>query len=90
MAGNLSRSEASVTSRALALIGAFDGKHRRLSLSQLAERADLPVGTAHRLVRELVAWDALSRTTSGDYVVGRRFWAIGLLAPVNTGLRQLA
>ena len=90
MAGNLSRSGASVTSRALALIGAFDGNHRRLSLSQLAERAELPVATAHRLVGELVAWNALSRTTSGEYVVGRRLWDVGLLAPVNTGLRQLA
>jgi len=90
MAGNLSRPGASVTSRALALIGAFDAKHRRLSLSELAERAELPVPTAHRLVRELVAWGALSRTTSGEYVVGRRLWDVGLLAPMNTGLRQLA
>ena len=66
MAGNLSRPGASVTSRALALIGAFDAKHRRLSLSELAERAELPVPTAHRLVRELVAWGALSRTTCGS------------------------
>ncbi len=90
MSGNLSRAGASVTSRALALIGAFDVRHRRLSLSELAERADLPVPTAHRLVAELVAWGALSRTRSGEYVVGRRLWDVGLLAPVNTGLRQLA
>jgi DNA-binding IclR family transcriptional regulator len=90
MAGNVSRAGATVTSRALALIGAFDARHRRLSLSQLAERAELPVPTAHRLVAELVAWGALSRTVSGEYVVGRRLWDVGLLAPVNTGLRQLA
>ena len=90
MSGNLSRAGATVTSRALALIGAFDARHRRLSLSELAERADLPVPTAHRLVAELVEWGALSRTRSGEYVVGRRLWDVGLLAPVNTGLRQLA
>jgi DNA-binding IclR family transcriptional regulator len=90
VAGNVSRAGVSVTSRALALIGAFDGRHRRLSLSQLAERAQLPLPTAHRLVGELVAWGALSRTPSGEYVVGRRLWDVGLLAPVNTGLRQLA
>ena len=50
MAGNVSRTGATVTSRALALIGAYDSRHRRLSLTQLAERADLPVPTAHRLV----------------------------------------
>jgi DNA-binding IclR family transcriptional regulator len=90
VAGNVSRAGATVTSRALALIGAFDAGHRRLSLSQLADRAELPVPTAHRLVAELVAWGALSRTASGEYVVGRRLWDVGLLAPVNTGLRQLA
>ena len=79
-----------VTSRALALLGAFDTRHRRLSLTELAVRADLPVPTAHRLVGELVAWGALSRTATGEYVVGRRLWDLGLLAPVQTGLRQLA
>ncbi len=90
MAGNVSTPGTSVTSRALALVGAFDEEHRRLTLSELAERAGLPVPTAHRLVGELVAWGALSRTASGEYVVGRRLWDVGLLAPVQTGLRQLA
>jgi len=90
MAGNVSTPGASVTSRALALLGAFDEDHRRLTLSGLAERSGLPVPTAHRLVGELVAWGALRRTTSGEYVVGRRMWDLGLLAPVQTGLRQLA
>ena len=54
MAGNSSAPGASVTSRALGLIGAFDEEHRRLSLTSLAERADLPLPTAHRLVGELV------------------------------------
>ena len=90
MAGNVSRAGATVTSRALALLAAFDDEHRSLSLSQLAARAELPVPTAHRLVGELVAWGALSRTQAGEYVVGRRLWDVGLLAPVQTGLRQLA
>jgi len=41
-------------------------------------------------VGELVVWGALARTPSGEYVVGRRLWDVGLLAPVQTGLRQLA
>lgn len=90
MAGNVSRAGETVTSRALALIGAFDTRHRRLSLSELAQRADLPVPTAHRLVAELVTWGALSRTPSEEYVVGRHLWDVGLLAPLHTGLRQLA
>ena len=90
MAGNTSAPGATVTSRALALLGAFDEHHRRLTLTELADRAGLPMPTAHRLVGELVAWGALARTSTGEYVVGRRLWDIGLLAPVQTGLREVA
>ncbi|MFC5958505.1 IclR family transcriptional regulator [Streptomyces pratens] len=89
MAGNATTPGRSVTSRALAILGAFDGRHRLLGLTELANRAGLPVPTAHRLVGELVSWGALSRTDSGEYVVGRRLWDIGLLAPVHTGLQQI-
>ena len=90
MAGNSSSPGASVTSRVLALLGAFDAEHRRLTLSELARRADLPLPTAHRLVGELVSGGALARRPSGEYVVGRRMWDLGLLAPVQAGLRQVA
>ncbi len=90
MAGNSSTPGTSVTSRALALVGAFDEEHRRLTLTELAGRAGLPVPTAHRLVAELVEWGALSRTAGGDYVIGRRLWDIGLLAPLQAGLVELA
>lgn len=90
MAGNASRSGLSVTSRALAVLGAFDARHPRLTLTAIAGRAGLPVATAHRLVGELVEWGALARTPSGEYVIGRRLWDVGLLAPVHTGLREVA
>lgn len=72
-----------------ALLGAFDTEHRSLSLSQLAARADLPLTTAHRLAGELAGLGALERR-GGQYVVGRRLWDLGLLAPVQAELRQLA
>ena len=90
MAGNLSRPGTSVTTRALAVLGAFDSDHPALRLSELARRADLPLPTAHRLVGELTAWGALARRSDGSYVVGRRLWDLGLLAPVATGLREAA
>jgi DNA-binding IclR family transcriptional regulator len=90
VAGNVSVAGASVTSRALALVGAFDDGHRRLTLSELAARARLPIATAHRLAGELVAWGALDRLPTGDYVIGRRLWDVGLLAPVQAGLVEVA
>jgi DNA-binding IclR family transcriptional regulator len=79
-----------VTSRALDLLGAFDPEHRSLTLSELARRAGLPLATAHRLVGELTRWGALARLASGEYVIGRRLWDLGLLSPVQSGLRQAA
>lgn len=90
MAGNGAVRGASVTSRALALFSAFDEDHRSLTLTSLAARAGLPVPTAFRLVHELVEWGGLERLDSGRYVIGRRMWDVGLLAPVPAGLRQLA
>lgn len=90
VAGNSSSPGASVTSRALALVAAFDADHRRLTLTELAERAGLPVPTAHRLSTELVDWGALARSADGRFVIGRRLWDVGLLAPLQAGLVELA
>jgi DNA-binding IclR family transcriptional regulator len=90
VAGNTSAPGATVASRVLALVGAFDERHRALGLTELASRAELPVATAHRLVGELVTGGALNRREDGRYAVGRRLWDIGLLAPVQSGLRQAA
>jgi DNA-binding IclR family transcriptional regulator len=90
MAGDGTVPGRSVTSRVLAILGAFDPGHRRLSLTRIAERAGLPLPTAHRLVGELTAWGALHREPDGGYVVGRRLWDVGLLAPVATDLRSVA
>lgn len=90
MAGNVRTPGVTVTSRVLALLAAFDAGHRQLSLTELAQRAALPLPTAHRLVHELLAWGALTRLPSGGYVIGRRVWDLGLLAPVQSGLRAVA
>lgn len=90
MAGNTSKPGTSVASRVLAVLAAFDAEHRSLTLSELARRADIPVPTTYRLLGELISWGALVRRPSGEYVVGRRMWDLGLLAPVQSGLRQAA
>lgn len=81
---------ASLVGRVLDVLGAFDDDHRRLNLTEIAERAGLTPPTALRIVRRLVARGALSRDTAGRYVIGRRMWDLGLLAPVETDLREVA
>ncbi|HEU5267840.1 MAG TPA: IclR family transcriptional regulator [Jatrophihabitans sp.] len=90
MAGNTATPGVTVTSRVLAILGAFDVAHRELRLTEIAARAGLSLPTAHRLVGELVAGGMLARAGAGGYVIGRRVWDLGLLAPVPTGLRELA
>jgi len=90
MAGNAREPGRSVTARALALLGAFDAAHPRLSLSDIARRTGLPVATAHRLARELETWRALERDEDGLYHVGLRLWEIGQLAPIASRLREIA
>ncbi len=90
MAGGAARRGRSVTSRALAVLDAFDASAPRLSLSQIAERSGTPLTTAHRLLAELTGWGALSRRPDGRYEIGRKLWDLGLLAPVQLELRQVA
>ena len=80
---------ASVTSRALALLGTFDSQHSAQTLSAMARRAGLPVATAHRLAGELVAWGGLEKRR-GEYRVGQRIWRLGLLAPAQQNIAEVA
>lgn len=90
MAGNSRRPGESVASRMLAVLDTFNTQNRYLGLSEIARRADLPVATAHRLVAELVAWGALIRQPGGDYTIGQRLWDLGMLAPMQRELTQVA
>jgi DNA-binding IclR family transcriptional regulator len=90
MAGRSAVPGRSVTSRALAVLDAFDSAAPRLSLSEIAERSGTPLTTTHRLVAELTDWGALQRRADGRYEIGRKLWDLGLLAPVQLELRQLA
>jgi len=80
----------SVTSRSLTVLDTFDAEHRRLTLSDISRRSGLPIATAHRLVAELETWGALERNIDGAYEIGGRIWKLGLLAPLQTELREVA
>ncbi|MEU8246803.1 IclR family transcriptional regulator [Nonomuraea sp. NPDC048916] len=81
MAGGSREAGRTVTSKVLAILGAFDAAHPQLSLTELARRSGVPLSTAHRLVGELEQWQALSRTPDGRLRVGLRLWELGQLAP---------
>jgi len=78
-----------VVERAFALLSGFDPSHRVLSLSDLARRSGLPMSSALRLARQLLAQGALERR-GRNYVIGLRLWEIAALAPRSHGLREAA
>jgi DNA-binding IclR family transcriptional regulator len=90
MAGRTAAPGRSVTSRALGILDAFDSRAPRLTLTEIAERSGTPLTTTHRLLTELTEWGALTRRSDGRYEVGRKLWDLGLLAPVQLELRQVA
>jgi len=80
-----------VTSRALAIVGAFSPGRPRMTLAEICRATGLRHATAHRLVAELTEWGALEREpTTGHYVVGLRLWELGTLNPRGQPLRQRA
>lgn len=81
MAGGSREPGRTVTSKVLAILGAFDAAHPQLTLTDLARRSGVPLSTAHRLVAELEDWQALSRDPDGRLRVGLRLWELGQLAP---------
>lgn len=74
----------------LAVLDTFDAEHRRLTLSEVARRAGLPVSTAHRLVTDLLAWGGLEKDADGRLRIGLHLWELGALAPRSIGLREAA
>src|SRR4029450_6721572 len=90
MAGRSALPGRSVTSRALAILDAFDSTAPRLTLSEIAERSGTPLTTAHPLLRGLPEWGPRNRRSDGRYEVGHKLWDLGLLAPVQLELRQVA
>ncbi|MET8144834.1 IclR family transcriptional regulator [Sphaerisporangium sp. NPDC005288] len=81
MAGGSREPGRSVTSRVLAVLGAFDADHSALTLTDIARRSGVALTTVHRLARELEAARMLGRDDRGRYHIGHRLWELGQLAP---------
>jgi len=89
MSGNRSDDDRSVAQKIFAIADVFGGAGE-LTLSEIAERAGLPLSTAHRLVAEWVSWGGLVRGDDGLYRVGMRLWKLGVRAPTARRLRSVA
>lgn len=76
--------------RVIAVLFAFGRDDTSLSLSEIARRTGLPTSTALRILKELVAARVLERTENGTYEVGLRLFEIGMRAPAQRVLRELA
>lgn len=80
----------SVLSRHLRILEAFDAWHPFLTLSEVADAADLPRSSAHRLVAELEREGLLERLSDRTYRLGVRLWEFASRTPGAVGLREIA
>ncbi|MFF9584304.1 IclR family transcriptional regulator [Streptomyces achromogenes] len=80
----------SVAGRVFSVLDAFVDAPVTLRLTEIARRTGLPVPTALRMVRELVAWGGLERGADGSYRLGTRIRTLGAAAPCPRGLLDTA
>lgn len=90
MAGNARITGVSQAERIVDLLRSFDREHPRQTLSQISRRVGMPVGTCHRLVTELTRLNILVRNTDKTYSISRLVWELGMLSPVQKGIRDVA
>ena len=88
MSGNAREPGRSTIDRLLTLLDVFDGTD--LTLAEIAERAGLPLTTAHRMLCALERWGGIERAPSGHFRVGVRLWELGTRAAIPSGLREAA
>ncbi|GGA61056.1 IclR family transcriptional regulator [Pseudoclavibacter endophyticus] len=76
--------------RVLSVLGAFAHGDGSLRLSEISRHADLPLPTAHRLVRELLEWGGLDVDEQGRYRLSRRFLDLASASTSGMRMRELA
>lgn len=80
----------SVVDRVVRVISAFPEGVTVLPLSDLSERAGLPVSTAHRLVRQLAGHGLLELGSGGSVRLGLRLWELVNRNSPTLALREAA
>ena len=79
----------SMVARVAVLLRAFDQEHDSLTVSELAQRTGLPIGTTHRIANELVGERLLNRDGT-SYSIGTGLWEVGELSMVSLRFREIA
>jgi DNA-binding IclR family transcriptional regulator len=80
----------SVIGRVARILSAFDRQQRSMPLTVLAQRADLPVPTAYRLVTELIQHGLLERGPDKEIRIGLRLWELSTRGSETLSLRDTA
>lgn len=80
----------SAISRVVRVLDTFSFEAPFLSLSEISERAGIPMSSAHRIVSELVEHGLLERMPDRSYRVGNRLWEMGSRTSGALGLREIA
>jgi DNA-binding IclR family transcriptional regulator len=80
----------SMISRIVRILSAFDSAKPALSIAALARRADIPLATTHRLVKELADQGLLQKDAGGEVRVGIRMWELANRSSAALDLRQAA
>jgi DNA-binding IclR family transcriptional regulator len=80
----------SAISRVVLVLDTFSFETPFLSLSEISERAGIPMSSAHRIVSELVEHGLIERMPDRSYRVGNRLWEMGSRTPGALGLREIA
>ena len=84
----------SVAARLFAILDAFaapaGATSLTLTLTAMAQRANLPLSTTHRLVAEWVSWGGLAKHENGQYSLGLKLWELGVQTPTAHNLRTIA
>ncbi|GAA1973433.1 IclR family transcriptional regulator [Microbacterium pumilum] len=74
----------------LRVLQAFDTLRPFLTLTEIADAADMPLSTTHRLVTELEREGLVERMPDRTYRLGVRLWEFASRTPGALGLRELA
>lgn len=85
-----SRSGDSMTERIVRVLDTFTNDRTFQSAAEIAQRAELPSSSAHRIVGDLVAEGLLERDDEGRIRLGMRLWELALRGSSALRLRQAA